>query len=145
VAEDRPVAVEERHAHVADGARPAQFRITRIELEDAVRNVHEASALHDLLARRAVDVAFPVDEALAQPEGERAQPSPGRVVLRHPRSVCAERLGEDPHQRLEESLTRLARGALEQETQRGVLVERGPPALVLPGPSLHHSAARGGT
>ena len=93
MAEDGPVEIGERHAHVADRAHPAKVRLVWVELEDAVRVVDDPEVLlRHHLAGCAVDGALVVLDPLSpsQKASARSRRSTGKYsVTQAPRVPSA--------------------------------------------------------
>ena len=121
VAEHASVQVHERHAHVADGARSAQAGIVRIQIDDAIRVVHQAAVLHHHLTGSAVHRLLPVLDPLpAEEERQCPQPPSLRIELRHPGPARSQRAGQVLDQRSKEPLADLAGRSLEDPREGGL-------------------------
>ena len=106
--EDAAVDVEEWDAEVAHRSHLARGLVVRVERDHVVGDVNQATAVDDVLARRAVDRVLEVRDPLAaQPERERPHAARLREVLGDPRPVRPEGPGEALDQGLEEALPRM--------------------------------------
>jgi len=126
VAQDLPVGVEQRHAHVAHGSERLEARIARKKIEYPIGNEDQSPVFDHRLARRVGDGILEVrNVAVTRPEGESAQTALFREPFRNPSALRANGASEVLHQRAEEALSCLSRNAFDDLAQSsGVLVLR---------------------